>query len=49
MQVLDDGIQIEALEFLGVVEGRAQRIRLRGMLIEELYVQPLWPPVAVAS
>jgi hypothetical protein len=39
--------QIEALEFLGVVECLAHRIGQRGMLMENLKVQLVRPPVTV--
>ena len=47
MQVLDHGIQVEALEFLGVVERLAHRIGQGGVLVENLKVQLVRPPVAV--
>ena len=47
MQVLDHGIQVEALEFLGVVERLAHRIGQGGVLVEDLKVQLVRPPVTV--
>src|SRR5271169_1976452 len=47
MQVLDHGIQIEALEFLGVVERLAHRIGLGRVLVENLQIQLVRPPVTV--
>ena len=49
MEVLDHGIQVEALEFLGVVERLAHRIGQGGVLVENLKVQLVRPPVAVRS
>ncbi len=47
MQVLDHGIQVEALEFPGVVERLAHRIGQAGVLVENLKVQLARPPVTV--
>ena len=47
MKVLDHGIQVEALEFLGVVERLAHRIGQGGVLVENLKVQLVRPPVTV--
>ena len=47
MQVLDHGIQVEALEFLGVVERLAHRIGQRGVLVERMKVQLVRPPVTI--
>ena len=47
MQVLDHRIQVEALEILGVVERLAHRIRQGGMLVQNLNVQLVRPPVTV--
>ena len=47
MKVLDHGIQVEALEFLGVVERLAHRIGQGGVLVENLKVQLVRPPVPV--
>ena len=49
MEILDHGIQVEALEFLGVVERLAHRIGQAGVLVENLKVQLVRPPVPVAS
>ena len=46
MQVLDHGIEVEAFEFLGVVERLAHRIGQGGVLVET-EVQLVRPPVAV--
>jgi hypothetical protein len=35
-QVLDHGVEIEAFEFLGVVECRAHRVGQRGVLVKDL-------------
>ena len=48
MQVLDHGIEVEALELLGVVERLAHRIGQGGVPVENLDVQLVRPPVAVA-
>ncbi len=47
MKVLDHGIQVETLEFLGVVELLAHRIGQGGVLVENLKVQLVRPPVTV--
>ena len=47
MQVLDDGIQVEALEFLGIVEPAAHRIGGGRILVEDPEVELVRPPVAV--
>ena len=39
VQVLDHGIEVEALEFLGVVERLAHRIGQAGVLVEDLQVR----------
>ncbi|MEI2695164.1 MAG: hypothetical protein V9E90_08850 [Saprospiraceae bacterium] len=39
--------QVELLEFLGVVEIRAQRIRLLAVLVQDIQVQLLRPPVGI--
>ncbi len=49
MQVLDHRLEVEALEFLGIVEGLAHRIGAGGMLVENLEVQLFRPPVAVGK
>ncbi len=46
-QILDHGTQVEALELLGIVERLAHWIGQRGMLVENLKVQPVRPPVPV--
>ena len=48
MQILDHGVEVEALELLGVVELLAHRIGRRGVPMENLEVQLVRPPVAVA-
>ena len=47
LQVLDHRVQVEGLEFLGVVERLAHRIGPGGALVENLNVQLVRPPVAV--
>ena len=49
MQILDHGIEVEALEFLGIVERLAQRVGLGGMLIENLKAQLIRPPVTISA
>ena len=49
MQVPDDGVQVEGLELLGVVEVPAHRIGFRGVPVENLDVQLLRPPLAVPA
>src|SRR4051812_8503763 len=48
MQILDDGVQVEGLERLGIVEPVVHRVGPRRMLAECAKVQLLWPPVTVA-
>src|ERR1700712_4334720 len=48
MQVLDHGIEVEALEFFCVVEGFAHRIGRRVIAMQHADIQLLRPPVAVA-
>src|SRR5262249_30820959 len=43
----DHSIEVEGLEFLGVVERRTHRIRQRGVPMENLKVQLVRPPVTV--
>src|SRR5262245_6328033 len=47
MQVLDHGFEVEALEFLGVVERLAHWIGQSGVPMETLEVQLVRPPVSV--
>src|SRR5262249_41537319 len=47
VQVLEYGIEVETFEFLGVVELSAHRIASGRMLIEDLKVELVRPPVAV--
>ncbi len=47
MQVLDHGVEVEALELLGVVERLAHRIGQAGLLVQDLNVQLVRPPVTV--
>ena len=49
MKVLDHGIQVEAREFLGVVERLAHRIGPDRVLVENLKVQLVRPPVTVCE
>jgi hypothetical protein len=47
LQVGDDGVQIELLERLGVVERLAHRVGLAGLLVQDVEVQLVGPPVGV--
>src|SRR5215469_4852942 len=47
VKVLDNGVEVETLEFLGVVEFFAHRIGQRGVLVKDLKVQLVRPPVTV--
>ena len=47
VKVLDHRVEVEALEFLSVVERLAERIGGGGMLMENLKVQLVWPPLPV--
>ncbi len=47
MQVLDHGIEVEALEFLRIVERLVHWIGQGGVLVENLHVQLVRPPVTV--
>ena len=47
VQILDHCIEIEALEFLGVVEALAHRVRGGCMLLQDLEIQPIRPPFLV--
>ena len=49
MQVLDHGVEVEALELLGVVEILAHRIGQVGVAMEHLDAQCIRPPVAVRA
>src|SRR6202022_831014 len=47
MQVLDHGVDVEALELLGIVERFAHRIGGGRFRMEHADIEVLWPPVAV--
>src|ERR1700682_166067 len=47
MQVLDHGVDVEALEFLGIVERFAHRIGGGRVGMESADIKVLWPPVAI--
>jgi hypothetical protein len=47
VEILDHGVQVEALEFLGVVERLAHRIGARRMLAKAIEAQVVGPPVPV--
>ena len=46
-QVCDDRIQIKRFEFFCVIKVVAHRVRLRRVLVQNLEVQLLWPPMLV--
>src|ERR1700761_8419285 len=47
MQVLDHRVEVKALEFLGVTERLAHRIGQRGVLMQMMDVECVWPPVTI--
>src|SRR4029077_1194994 len=47
MEVLDDGIQVESLELLCIVELLAQGIGLGGALVQDVQLQLIGPPACV--
>ena len=47
MQVLDHGIQVEALELFRVIELLTHRIGQRGMLVQDLQVHLIRPPINI--
>ena len=47
LEVADDGVQVEAREFLGVVELFAHRIDQRRIVLQTLEIELLRPPVAI--
>mmetsp|Transcript_118291 Transcript_118291/g.166287 ORF Transcript_118291/g.166287 Transcript_118291/m.166287 type:complete len:641 (-) Transcript_118291:267-2189(-) len=47
VEVLLEGIQIQLLELLGVVEARAHRVGQAGVLMQHLQVQLVGPPILV--
>ena len=47
MEILDHGIQVEALELLGVIERLAHGIGQGRVLVQDLQVQLIGPPVCV--
>ena len=47
VQVLDDRVEVEALELFGVIEGLPHRIGERGMLVENPEIELFRPPVAI--
>jgi hypothetical protein len=49
MKVFDDGLQIELLKFLGVVERFAHGIGQRRVPVKNVNVQLVWPPVAIGA
>jgi hypothetical protein len=49
MEVLDHGIQVEALELLGVIEALAHGIGQLRVLVQDLQIQLIGPPICVRS
>ena len=49
MKVLDHGIQVEALEFFRVIELLAHGIGQRGVLVQDVQVQLIRPPVGIRA
>ena len=47
MQILDHGIQVESLELFRVIELLAHRIGQRGMLVQDLQVHLIRPPINI--
>src|SRR5882724_8493190 len=47
MKVLHDGIEVEVLEFFGVVEILIHGIGQRGVLVQHLQIQLIRPPVRI--
>ncbi len=47
VQISDDGVEIERLEFLGIVEFGTHRVRLRRMLVQHTEMKLVRPPIAV--
>src|ERR1700722_7835464 len=47
MQVLDHGIQVKALELLGVIERLAHGVGKRLVLVQDLEVELIGPPICV--
>ncbi|MOA11789.1 hypothetical protein D3C78_1317450 [compost metagenome] len=45
MQILDHGIQVEALELRGVIEALTHRTGERRVLVQDLEVQLVGPPI----
>ena len=47
MQILDHGIEVEGLEFRRIIERHAHRIGLGGVLVENMQVQLVRPPITI--
>jgi hypothetical protein len=47
VEILDEGVQVELLEGFGVVEVRAHRVGLGGVLVEDADLQLVGPPVGI--
>src|ERR1700733_5416592 len=47
VQILDHSLQVEALELFRVIELLAHRIGQRGMLVQDIHVHLIRPPIAV--
>jgi hypothetical protein len=48
VEIFDDGVEVEGLEFFGIVEIFAEGVAFGGMLMEEAEVKLLRPPILVA-
>ncbi|EFF49395.1 type II secretion system protein C [Xanthomonas citri pv. aurantifolii str. ICPB 10535] len=49
VQVLLERLQVQALERVGIVERRAQRVGFARMLAEQIHAQLLGPPIAIGG
>ena len=49
VEVLDDGIEVEGLEFFGVVEGGSERVGKSGVLVEDGEVEAVGPPFGIGQ
>ena len=48
LQVGDERVEVERLERFGVVERAAERVGLGGMLVQDVEIELIRPPVSVA-
>jgi hypothetical protein len=49
MEILLEGLELEAVELLSVVETLLQRIKERRVLVEELEVKLIGPPLGIGG